>query len=478
MFTPKFAKALKISFAISFLFAILGFLVAYLSFSDDGTHDTAIQLLAQFVQVIIYGAFWGIAAYLTDRRKEALIAYAIALLPMLYTIIDFFLPKSFEDLNGGIDYSYSIAYTISIASSFIYFGWAYFKKTIGIWLGILVFVSRGFFVATKGFDGISRAIGGLFRESNLLNMRIPTPDNGYIEFSPLESLVEAFYLLILVVTFWFVFNRLKSYGELELKFQKIDLTYKIDKWSFSILFLILRTFLLFSAFSLPVYLSYGHPSEFYLIFQQICFCISVYLVASIYRNMLTSYFAQNGIYPSWNYLCLNIPVIDWMALLVALGKKPARISPTVTKKEPNKALAYVKHAMRNFQLEEGNVGIKIAFMVLILLSVIISYQGFRHISSSIPSLVPYIVFLILTLGVAFWYMSHAKAISFIFITQSLLIVGLTLVDREIFIHPFLGIGLANIIVYFPLFHFEEFEFFNNGRSSKDNLADDFELGES
>ncbi|MFT5915078.1 MAG: hypothetical protein ACI81T_001576 [Bacteroidia bacterium] len=195
--------------------------------------------------------------------------------------------------------------------------------------------------------------------------------------------------------------------------------------------------------------------------------ISVYVIASIYRNTLTTYFAQQSAYPSWNYLCLNIPVIDWIALVVALNKKPETDFSAISEEEPNRLLYCASCAKRNFQIEKEDTRIRIAFFFLVLMSLLISYQSHPYFGVNYTSsLVPHIFFGLITLRLAFWYMSNQKAVYFIYLVHSLLIIGFVLVDGKQLIQALLSIGISNIIVHFALFHFEAFEFLNDRKNSE------------
>jgi len=233
-------------------------------------------------------------------------------------------------------------------------------------------------------------------------------------------------------------------------------------WSFRIYIFVI----LFGSYS---YLDYVMEDQFSIgnIFRIFLIAFGLFVFISMFRNFLVKYMADRSRFPSWQFLGLNIPLINFFTWIFLLSspESPAHASEQRVDDdlldeniETPRGKTNMAGLKQSFLDSNKNQAIKVLIVVLVVINLLVSFIAASGYGSS-EALVVVVVSAAISLGIIVWYFNSPSA-AFILL---MIIVGLSVIIY------FLGsravtpkttlLALVNILLYYALFHFDKMEFY-------------------
>lgn len=456
--TKEFSKAIKICALIVLLMSCYNFVLAYfgihgISISHPETNTITRLVLNKLMYVFYLLSFWILVGYLTGDYKGAIVVLLLSLI-----------------LNLGVDklfpvsgYAYSsnkinkLVHIFSGILPFLIFGIIHFKNSKGLKFIIFWAIMFGLSASidTRGFEMIIDRITRIFGLSNIFEIRIPQGESSYRPINILQIIVSQLFLILKLTIFWWFYN-LVNINQLSLK--NINTIYHSklnDKVALSIVYLSFRIFLFVASFGLFSFIanSFRTPINLLTIIQILFGTLSLIVAASIYRNLLVSYFISQFRYPKGLYFILNIPFLNLFALgfLLLQDKKYAG---NLSETEIYDSFEKLK---LHFKKHQRNLGWKLVLVIIIL--ILMFYQldraGLNLGGHSRDGAYMLLLFSFLQFSMLVWYLTNKSAYPILIILSIIGIVLTSILRLEDLINPAMASGIVNMVVFYGLFYFDE-----------------------
>ncbi len=459
-YTEDFKKVLIGVFVASFVFmgVSIGLSAMGINYFSVSEPNTMLRIILNGLKyLIISSVFWFAVAYLTKEKKAALVAFFIKLSFLGYMIFQLLTQVT----NDESVLSFYWPDRIFSLIAYVTFGLMAFKNARGLYMILVFFALIGIGFGMPGtyqimIDPLLSAVG----LGGIMEFEISAGEGSYTYLNVFYIFASNLNLLLEVIVFWFVYTAIRLGNKFDISLRTIKVSQKVDTVSFSIIYLILGLGLVLSIFALGhIYLlneEINNEVHVVRVFEVIGLCIGIYIIASLYRNFIVSFFVSKGFYPRWLYLLLNIPLINVFAWIILVLRYPNQSA--LDGNDISVGLMQVKKSQKSFVMDGKNKRIKnnlFLFIFAILLIIIVQMDKigfkdgdfFRILSVSLSSI-----------GLIFWYFNDKKAAFFLLAIQLFIIIlnGVFLLDFQMGVVVILG--LANVIVYYPLFHFDRFKF--------------------
>lgn len=438
--------------------------------------NSIFRVMANLMYSFLYaGAFWYAVFYLTKERKGASLGLCIEMLGPLYFGV---VMSSAGDVSGGYASYFWIRMGMQILALGS-FGWTYFKKPVGLWL-IFVYIAMSGITASNGSFQLFIFMDDFFRNigmDNFLEFRIPIGERSYESVFLLRYFVDALKLLLKVILFWGIFYGIKEDSRFDFSMRTVSVFPKLDKFTISIVYWTFRLILISMTFGLVRYFTYARPGGFEVrfAFELFFMSIAIFVVGSFFRNFLTAWFASKGKYPNGLYFFLNVPIINffvWLKLLFSPDtpvKLSLRSSGEMVDKEgyeyeEEEVFGSVQEAealQGQFVREGRNRPIKTGMiLLLVLISIFRIGAMFDRVNEN--GLMILLGSAFISLMLAIWYMNDKKAVFILFALEFVTALLAPIIDIDGVTNFVSFAGLVSLVIYYVLFHFEEFRFVDDG----------------
>jgi hypothetical protein len=453
-------KTLSRLFLVTFIVFIL--LILDQIFIDfDITGDKAKQRLNMLIMMTPYlifdAAFWWGVAKVTKEKRGALIAFCINLASMI-----FFLSGGMEFLDIGRDSRFLISLLVSLAS-FLTFGWLRFKNTRGLLIVLVVIAYSGLTQLTNytTFYETVGQMGGLNDFDDYLKLSIPTSETSWRMVDVFHLLYKALQLPLQFLLFLFIYDRILREGKVDWSLKTAVIPENLTRKSYSMIYWSLRFPLFVITFGGLSYLTrHSNPiGDWQQMWGFLSFVLGVFVLASFYRNFVTGYLLSKGKKPSWQYLILHLPVIHifgWIHTLLLKSPQPKALKSDEDEKETS--LSGVEKIQKDFGYTDKSPLIKGLLVIFMILNMLNRFGKAGITFENMTGSIPLILYSVITIGLALWYMNDHRAIFVLFIAQIVLALIILIAIPDLFWSPIFVAGLVNVLVYFGLFHFDKIKF--------------------
>lgn len=455
-FTPEFNKVAKWFLVISILVTAGYYFFAFLGLDRDNA--SSVFLFRSCLGAISVVAL-SYAAYCLTQSRNACIVFAVALMIQQFSYI--YATENPDALPSIIGNSLMSSYGVRVVlsgMSYALLGYLLIRRPRGLLLGIAGILSTMgiYWIQAQGYMDVLDAITGSRFISNTITLKVPM-ENGYMEFNPLGAVINALInfnpLILLWVGILFINNR-----DADLTMRTIDLRSSYDKVARSIVHWSLRLFLITSAFGLLSkilrhYYRVGLSISF--LFGIICFCMTIYILGSLYRNNLTYEFVSREKYPSWLYFFLNAPFVHLFYWLYLMRKKKAQAFIDGDLQGQRNIIARLEE---NYSLTGRNSFLAIfsfAMFICLSLAFVMITQNSRADAGLLEGLG---VAVLINVVVLIWIYNKQYAAYYLFILYLLFLIPLYFVWQE-------GIAIADpgkyfygLLISYPLFHWHQFRY--------------------
>jgi len=429
---------------------------------DISNSNTFISVLPYKLILIVSAiGLWSAIGYASKEYKGAIIGFSIN---FLYFGISLFAESS--KLMAPTSLSFLSLFLSALA--FMAFGWIYFKKKEGLFLGIMALLVLGMHQGNnvhRYYDFIEMVLE-VFGMKNLLTLKYAITETTSTNISLIRNLLYRIYLPLSFIMFWFVFNSIKKIKTFDPSLRTVTILDKDNNLTYSIIHWVTRIALVVSLFSSLHFMRYISREGFglFMFTKTISYCLSIFIVASIYRNVLLSFFVQKKKYPSWYYLFMNIPyshVIFWGVLMF---EKP-RMIPLVAESPLEK----IRKSQEAFIHENKNQAIIIFAALASILKLVVEIAGISTLNQQVYGNISAIFILaaFINIVVNIWYMLDRRALYILFVIQSLFIF----INHEFFLSMLALSSFAFLVVNYALFHYDQFKFvhFDNEKNEDNDL---------
>ena len=376
IFTKEFNKAIRWYFLLSVLL-ISSYQVVPLvgvEFNMEGKHSPGRIVYEVLWRATDAISFWYVLYYLTKDKVSSLAAGGFYLL----TTIAIYYSATYSNSNNNSINLFLSSWWYDVTSYILataLFGWLHFKKYMGLWLGIVGFITimSGPWSYPFYYVEFLKNIGldELLEDSTF---RIALSKGGYGLIQPLQILLNSLKLLTSIILIWFGIKVMEQSKRFDFHLRTLHLNDSSDIVARSLVHWNLRIFLISSIFSLhpliPTYYREGLSLKGALTF--IGFSVAIYILGSLYPNNLTIDFVRRGKFPSWSYLLLNIPVIHfifWLRLMFEKEKEDFTHSDYITQHQTVEL--YKAKFLKNYR----NLDIVVLSIILFILLNLVRLSG-------------------------------------------------------------------------------------------------------
>ncbi len=460
--TKDFTDSLLIITGISLAIALLHIGIIYFNTIDYSTSYTIFYYISSL-------AFWGMVAQITKDFRAPLIALAIIIIPSI--IVEFI---NVENILLRVFLFNIFPFIAYVTYGFLTFGNTFASYTMGLFglaiVGIYRYVSM-----ESGFEDI-------FRELDWLRMEFVIEDDRTSSLYLASFFVMKLGLIMNFILFWYVYSYLKvNNNKFDFSFKRTQLFGNMNPITFSIIFWVFRIFIMSSVVSVGN-VAFRFRDNFFVtdIFFITISLIGVYLLFSVYRNFLSSYFVQRKRYTSWFYLLLNIPIINifaWLILLVSRDEPIDQYRRGVNVEDySDKSNSRIKNdaffLQRLFHVENRNAGIKVLIVILVILSLLITLVAQMSMGMANPII---IVGSLLSFIFLMWMFNAENAVYYIFGLYCIIFLVFPFVglDSRQFQYSSLTLfGVGQLMYILPLFHFDCLQFYDNNENDLDSELDE------
>ena len=446
--------------------SLADFLMQYNSMSGYSVSEanSILRITLNILLMIIKETVLWIAIILfTKERKGGIISLVYSLIILISSTIYF--------LNFDSSNSYNLYFprTILYSLNFLVFGYFYFKdkRAVNFLLISLVFTGFYFISSAYPFFQYIRKTTRFLDIDELMRIKVYLENDVYRLIYWPELLFNSFKNLYQFVLFIFLFDLLNKPGKVDLTFKSFHLkTDELDTISFSIKYWSLRICLIICSVGIVnmlIGISRNRNPDLAFYLAPFFYLIFIYALGSCYRNLLVSYLLSRGKRISWRFILLNVPVVNfitWIVTVFTTSFNPSQINQE-----------YIEDQKKNHASSDRISTIKGILGLLLVINIFIQFMGLNFSAGGSEAGLT-AAFLILSVVLYVWFMNDHRVYYFLIAIEFLAIIGLYLMKEENLAPVImrLGFGLANIIIYFGLFHFHHFEINADGNAKDDSLT--------
>lgn len=472
-FTTDFSKALRGICLISLFMLIPIIGLQYLGiygFRSDETPSNSRVILNHLLNLIPRIIFWAGVFYVTKDKKASWVGFLIAFLGQLIVAYLLF-SKGAETKVSSLYYWTNLIFSLV---SLLVFGWMHFKKPRGLYLGLVAVIISGISYGMNNYE-YYKIIESLFEMvgiDDIVQMRIPTGERSYRIVMPFLDFLYQFSHPLLFIIFWFVYSAIKRDQPFDLSLRTISLHEHTDKNTYALVHWVLRMAVVVTMIGSLKFMARMMNQEFEIInlIKLINFCFSIFVVAALYRNILLSFYTTKKTYPGLFYVFLNIPYIHfipWSYLFFMKNRKKTKVpsEDILDGLEPQTPLfANALESQKKFIRSEKNNGLKVLIVIVLIFGAVLQITGFNNSMTGFPveSQMLLVLFSFISLALTIWYMNDSKALYPIFIIQSIAIIATLVFQNEAIMGVTAMAGLVNLLIYYPLFHYDKMRFKSDG----------------
>lgn len=435
LFTQKFNKSLLIYF-LGFLIITL-ITVVQAKVLPDSTISTG--LISRSFQIILFQTLlWAVIYYMTKDKSSSMTGYLITFTGIILLNITNYILFSDQEMNDtneiiSLHSLLNIIQTLIFSLSFGVFGKLHFKKLKGALLGCIPLLWMG--------------THNLLWPSSIHTLEFINQFLSYknsIEIIDAIPIIQLLFSPIILLFFGWLYNEINNDKIADIfLFKSVTVNHTLNKLQFSIIYWMFRFIFLFGII-LSSQIQFYQP-KWLLIIYLITGSIGFYFMISIYRNFLLSYLLNLGRYPSWLYLALNIPVINFFAWLIVLMKK-------VNLQEIDLA-----KILKEYKIYDKNISIKRFLVIIGFVALIYSLLqlGFGKLDSFERPVIYFV-----SIGLFIWYFTEYRLVYYL-VFALVLITMVSLVEvnqygREIITFYTTSFsGMLAILAQYPLYHFDK-----------------------
>ncbi|MFK8008768.1 MAG: hypothetical protein AB8H03_20580 [Saprospiraceae bacterium] len=470
-FTIDFSKALKGICIVSLLMLLPIIGLQYLGiygFNPNETISISSVILNQIVYLIPKIIFWWGVFYVSKDQKSSLIGFSIAFVGQV--VNTYFLISKGTEINISSLYYWS--YLIFPFTSLLVFGWLHFKKTRGLYLGLVAIIISGIGLGMNSYEyyQIIEKLFELIGIEDIVEMRIPSGENSYRIVNPILIFLYQISHPLLFIIFWFVYSAIKREQPFDLSLRTVTLYENADKNIYALVHWILRMAVVMTMIGSLAFMTrlIKQEFDFTILAKSVNFCFSIFFVAALYRNVLLFFYTTKKTYPGFFYVFLNIPYfhfIPWAYLFFIKNRKKTVASSddildayTVEPQTP--LLVKAEESQKKFIKEEKNSGLKVLIVIVLIFGAILQITGFNNSMTGFPIENQMLLVLLsfISLALTIWYISYSKALYPIYIIQSIAIIATVIFQNEALMGVTAMAGLVNLLIYYPLFHYDQMKF--------------------
>ncbi len=467
-FTERFNKTLLILIALTLVFILWQ---AYLEVNgisgrsvSHPEKNTPFRLRINFLKGLFsISAFWLVLGYLFENWKA--IIYGLVISAGL-SIYHYFSPTT----NESITLVNFLFFTTLNLSKYAVFGYLVFKHPKGLWLMLIPLIATSLNVMGNTY-AYERFLNGFFRIvgwRDAFEFRIPTGENSYRPLSMIRLIVGQMETLVLVLVAWSVYHNVKRRNNFDFKFFDTYLHDDHKGWRYSIVYWSLRLTLAVGSMGIVSFIgrSINKGFEWKSTFWLLCFCLGFYLIASMYRNFMTSKFLSGEKIPNFLYFLLNVPILNFFAWIYSLFYLGSNV-------QVEKDQAFIDRLDKKFSLNGRNAGLKVMLIVLLGLTVVVQFTNLQFNSFSGSSGMQGTMIAItglINISLLCWFLYDKNAYFILVILSFIGFFTVLLLGQEDLISLAKGGALVSLIYYVGLFYWDRLELIPTGTvASKNNV---------
>jgi hypothetical protein len=461
--SKEFLKIINLVFVISLITWIIRIFLHASGYYPDIYYreDVPGIIISRIFYLVPILLFWIPIGFLTKDFKSTY--YVIAFYILVSVVNVFVFSKNYINISSHFsDDKWRVLYDgyflVSNILGYLMFGFLHFKNPKGVFILLAYFA----------FYGISNGLNANFLDDtsgdfsiweeifiyNKINIGV-----GLISIQNILNFVfRSFSVVLQITVFYFIYQKLSKKENPDFGFRKIFLSDEINNFSYFGIYWAIRIALFGIIFWLPSALfeleHFGNNG--YFIISVVFVLFGIYVFGSIYRNFLTNFLMTKGRHPAWLYLFLNLPIIHIIAWIISLFVNDKR-----KKLEANGFKGKLEDQLKEkFNYNLNNVIIKIIF-ILILFIPIFQYTGVivdSGVDYNKDELTFLLIASIVAIGLSVLYMWVKNAVYFLLIL-GVSLFSYSLIDNNELVIKVIGLNtLINLIIYYPLFHFDQFKF--------------------
>ncbi|MFT4600851.1 MAG: hypothetical protein ACI857_001028 [Arenicella sp.] len=426
-------------------------------------------------KVFLSGILWNIPLLLilywhsadSENKKPLLVALSIF---AGFQLVKGFLVGALDDSDYSYYWMVRWWSEIGLAISFGVFGLLKYETNKGWYFALiplLVFGNSMVFNSYQYVDAFDR----LFR---LIGLRDTFSAELFSNGLRVDYLIQIVILVISYIPVFlvahYIMRAIKNPKLFNFTLTRIEIEEEeMSKLSFSIIFWSFRIYVLSILLNNIEYYGFYMQEDLWLMIALLVImcAVGVYVFISVYRNFLVAFTVKLNNYPSWQFLGLNIPILNIFVWWYTLSLKPTEkedgdiveddlLDNTADSQIDSPDFGNLKQRFLKSGKNQGIKGLLLALLLLSLFLPVIIAGGVRG-SSALSYLV---VITFVTLAFFAWYVSDYRAA---FILSALILV-LALV---LGLWPYNSYGaenvlvsLVNIFLYFAVFHFDKIQLYS------------------
>jgi len=313
-------------------------------------------------------------------------------------------------------------------------------------------------VYERFLNGFLRIVG----MRDFFELRISTGERSYRPVSMIRILSMQLGWMIQIFMVWALYLNLSIRNKIDFKFFDMYLHNDHKWWRYSIIYWVLRLSLAISAFGIVSFIgrNVNDPFQVKTIFWLICFCLGFYVLASIYRNFMTSKFLSREKIPGFLYFLLNIPIVNFFAWIFSLFYFGTHV-------EVQKNDEFMDRLSNKFSLSNRNGGLKILLIVILGATIFFQYtnlhfNSFSGMSGMEGTMIG--VMGLINVAVLCWFLYDKNAYFILVVLSCIGFFSLLFLGQKELISLAKGGALLSLIYYFGMFYWDKLNLLTEGEN--------------
>ncbi|MBK8620778.1 MAG: hypothetical protein IPN79_03200 [Saprospiraceae bacterium] len=456
--TPRFIQAVKLGFIAVIFLAIFGFLMNYFNMNgfsiSNPEKNTDIRLIMNILSYILeVTLLWTLIGYISEDYKAAFTALLIVIIVYFIYLPD---PSVYNSANPPGHLRYYMM-TLFNLLSYVTFGFMHFKskaafKIIVVWLAIW---GLSITLDITMFENFIKGLTRIIDVSHPFEIRFSTGSSSFRLVNYFNPLLDGMLILVKVMIFWWGLNWIRSKKTfLEALYTCYD-TAELDRTGFSLIYWNLRLILFIGGLGIVSYIvPDSMPTrDMLFVFRFVAGAFSLVVIASVYRNFLTSVLVNHHQYPNGLFFSLNVPFLNFFAWLYAIIflKKPTNTGSSASFSE------IFSNLKEKFIQENKNTGWKTFYVIF---NIIILIFAFMRQDIKMPGTNGELIFLQSTMMlfsfiILLWFLYIEEGYITILIILLLGFGFVAIPHNHIYAIPTMGTSLINIVLLYSMFYFHK-----------------------
>lgn len=453
-FERVFYRLCAISVGLSLFYLILFWSGSVPDYRSEPNYFYLFLTIA-YQMAIPIGLWWGVAQ-LTGERRGSFIAGAIQSLMAGYVYY-----RSFADYIQSHEYSFSTylnnsAGLIVAVAVFALFYFKDIRKIVSFFVLVTLVLIGLYNTSRYDYAEFVENFYLLFGEKHFLTIRLTVDTRIFRNINVFMVFLSNLRLPVSIAVLWYLVNKIKDAKAFDYQQLSIPEALPMKAFTFSLMHWVMRLTLFALAFGAGRQLQMIAKLESTIgsIVVLTAILVALYVVSVIYRNFLAAYFVSRAKYPSWCYLFLNLPFVHVIAWGVAVTMPASKSVDYGNEQMIREDVSATFSALKMQFTQNKNAGILTFMLIIIILYTIVTSLNIR---SGIGSQKTIIVAMgIVSILLLLWYKSNNRAVYYILIIEAVCLFIAMLLGHIKLMTPFIFLGLSNYIIYYSLFHFDQF----------------------